>query len=114
MSPETDHSTKNIFKDDTINIADSNIILAGKYPTPLKTDVQSNPVMLQQIFERIVKLTPDYTAVIYETKEYSYQDLDRYANRIAHHLRSRGVQALDRVGILLKRPIETYAAIIAF
>ena len=63
--------------------------------------------------KEIVDLTPDHTAVIYETKKYSYQDLDRYANRIAHHLRSRGVQALDRIGILLKRSIETYAAIIA-
>ncbi len=113
MSPETDHSTKNIFEDYTIIIADSNIILAGKYPIPLEADVQSNPVMLHQIFERTVNSTPDYTAVIFETKEYSYQDLDRYTNRIAHYLHSRGVQALDRVGILLKRSIETYAMIIA-
>jgi len=76
-------------------------------------DAQASPVMLQQMFERIVDSTPDHIAVIYDTKEYSYQDLDQYANRIAHHLRSRGVQARDRGGILLKRSIETYAAIIA-
>jgi non-ribosomal peptide synthetase component F len=65
------------------------------------------------MFERIVDSTPDHIAVISDTKEYSYQDLDRCANRIARHLRSKGVQARDRVGILLKRSIETYAAIIA-
>ncbi len=46
-------------------------------------DAQASPVMLQQMFERIVDSTPDHIAVIYDTKEYSYQDLDQYANRIA-------------------------------
>ena len=88
-------------------------ILSGKSTTSLLPDAQANPVMLQQMFERIVEAMPDQIAVIYEDKEYSYQDLDRYANSIARHLSSRGVQARDRVGILLKRSIETYAAIIA-
>lgn len=96
-----------------IHMEDSQIILTGKTPVSLRSDTQTNPVMLQQMFERTVDATPDHIAVICEAKEYSYRNLDQYANRIAHYLRSRGVQARDRVGILLKRSIETYAAIIA-
>lgn len=91
----------------------SHTILAGKSNTSLLPDVQANPVMLQQMFERTVDAMPDQTAVIYEAKEYTYRDLDQYSNRIARYLHSRGVQARDRVGILLKRSIETYASIIA-
>ncbi len=87
--------------------------IISKDDTIYVEDAKANPVMPQQIFERTVDSTPCNIAVVYETKEYSYQDLDLYANRIAHHLHSRGVQARDRVGILLKRSIETYAAIIA-
>ena len=92
---------------------ESHILFPGKSSTLLRLDTQANPVMLQQMFERTVDVMPDQIAVIYEAEEYSYRDLDQYANRIARYLRSRGVQARDRVGILLKRSIETYAAIIA-
>jgi non-ribosomal peptide synthetase component F len=69
--------------------------------------------MLQELFERTVDARPQSIAVISGAKEYTYSDLESYANRIAHHLRASGVQAGDRVGILLKRSIETYATIIA-
>jgi amino acid adenylation domain-containing protein len=88
-------------------------ILAGKSTACLDKDAQANPVMLQQIFERTADKIPDQIAAICEGKEYSYRDLDQYANRIARHLSSSGAKARDRVGILLNRSIETYAAIIA-
>lgn len=88
-------------------------ISAEKNLVSLRTDANENPTMLQQMFERIVDSMPDHIAVICEAKEYSYLDLDKYANRIAHYLLLKGVLARDRVGILLKRSIETYAAIIA-
>jgi non-ribosomal peptide synthetase component F len=59
--------------------------IISKDDTIYVEDAKANPVMLQQIFERTVDSTPDIIAVVYETKEYSYQDLDLYANRIAHH-----------------------------
>ena len=104
---------KKIYKDDIILMEDSHIRLAEKSPSNIRLDTQANPVMLQQMFERTVDATPDQIAVICEGEEYSYRDLDHHANRIARHLRSSGVQARDRVGILLNRSIETYASIIA-
>ncbi len=76
-------------------------------------NTQVKPAMLQQLFERTADTMPDRIAVICEGKEYTYLELEHYANRIAHYLSERGVKFGNRVGILLKRSIETYAAIIA-
>jgi non-ribosomal peptide synthetase-like protein len=88
-------------------------ILAGKSIARLDQNTQVNPVMLQQLFERTANKMPNQIALICEGKEYSYRDLDQYANQIARHLSSSGAKAQDRIGILLNRSIETYAAIIA-
>src|SRR5271157_3206723 len=81
--------------------------------TSSRPDSQLKPIMLQQLFERTADTMPDRIAVICEGKEYTYLELELYANRIAHYLSERGVKVGNRVGILLKRSIETYAAIIA-
>ena len=94
-------------------IQESHAALAREIPSTLHLDSQLKPAMLQKLFERIVDATPDHIAVICEGKEYSYRDLESYANRIANYLLERGVLSSDRVGILLKRSIETYASIIA-
>ena len=81
-----------------------------------KTQASSTQVkaaMLQQLFERTADTMPDRIAIICEGKEYTYLELEHYANRIARYLSERGVKVGNRVGILLKRSIETYAAIIA-
>ncbi len=94
-------------------ILESHAILAREIPSVLQPDTQDKPVMLQQLFERTADAMPDQIAVVCEGKEYTYKELESYANRIANYLLTRDVQAGDRVGILLKRSIETYAAIIA-
>ena len=95
------------------SIQDSQIGPVGKTPSFPRPDTRMKPAMLQQLFERSADTTPEHIAVICEGKEYSYRELENYANRIAHHLLAEGVQAGDRIGILLKRSIETYASIIA-
>ena len=47
-----DHPNKDIYENDIRNIENSRNILDGKYRTHLNLDLQSNPVMLQQMFER--------------------------------------------------------------
>jgi non-ribosomal peptide synthetase-like protein len=84
-----------------------------KTPVSLRHDTVAKPVMLQQLFERTADTRPENIAVICDEKEYTYLELEHYANRIAHYLQKRGVKAGNRIGILLKRSIETYAAIIA-
>ena len=88
-------------------------MLDKKTLASFRHDTDTKPVMLQQLFERTADTNPKNIAVICEGKDYTYLELEHYANRIAHYLLEKGVKAGDRVGILLKRSIETYAAIIA-
>ncbi|BAU64850.1 AMP-dependent synthetase and ligase [Stanieria sp. NIES-3757] len=51
--------------------------------------------------ERASKLFPDKTALIFEEKSYTYQELDRLANRMANGLTKLGVTKGDRVALFL-------------
>ena len=61
---------------------------------------------LHQRFERQVTLTPDTVAVTCENVSLSYADLNRRANRVAHHLRALGVTPEELVGLRVERGIE--------
>lgn len=64
-------------------------------------------------FEQQVKLTPDSVAVVYGAQQLTYQELNRQANQIAHHLLGHNVGAGTLVGLCLERSLETPAAILA-
>lgn len=51
--------------------------------------------------ERASKLFPDKTALIFEEKSYTYQELNRLANRMANGLTKLGVTKGDRVALFL-------------
>ncbi|MER0443618.1 amino acid adenylation domain-containing protein [Streptomyces sp. Edi4] len=57
--------------------------------------------------------TPDAVAVVGADGTYRYGDLDRLANRFAHHLRALGVGAETPVGICLERGAWTVVALLA-
>jgi amino acid adenylation domain-containing protein/non-ribosomal peptide synthase protein (TIGR01720 family) len=61
---------------------------------------------LHELFEERVKRTPDVIAVSYENESVSYSELNRRANKLAHHLRKLGVSAEVLVGICVERSIE--------
>ncbi len=61
---------------------------------------------LHQLFERRADLHPEQPAVRFRGSGMSYAELDRRANRLAHHLRSLGVGTESRVGILMERGPE--------
>ncbi len=62
---------------------------------------------LQTIFEKNVENSPDKTAIIFEGKTISYQELNQKANQIANYLLANQIQPNDIVGIMLPRSIET-------
>ncbi|AFZ33838.1 Long-chain-fatty-acid--CoA ligase [Stanieria cyanosphaera PCC 7437] len=51
--------------------------------------------------ERASKLFPDKTALIFEGKSYTYQELNQLANRMANGLKQLGVTKSDRVALFL-------------
>lgn len=70
-------------------------------------------VTIHGLFEEQVARTPDRAAVRGgDGTEVSYRVLDARANRVAHALRSRGVEAEDRVAVAIERSTELLIAIL--
>ncbi|OUM68367.1 hypothetical protein PIROE2DRAFT_3966, partial [Piromyces sp. E2] len=62
-------------------------------------------------FSRISKSIPNETAVIFENKKITYEELDQMSNSLAHYLRKFGVKRNDVVPIICER---TYLYIVAY
>src|SRR4028118_1033727 len=60
-----------------------------------------------QLFEEQVKKIPDAIAVVFKEQHLTYQQLDKYANQLAHYLRSLGVVPEVIVGVCMERSLET-------
>ena len=57
--------------------------------------------------------SPAATAVIFEDKSLTYQELHQRANQLAHHLQSQGVTAEQLVAIYFERSLSMVVAILA-
>ncbi|HEX7240717.1 MAG TPA: amino acid adenylation domain-containing protein, partial [Longimicrobiaceae bacterium] len=67
---------------------------------------------LHQLFEAQAARTPDAEAVRFLGCSLTYAELDRRANRLAHHLRGRGVGPEVQVGICMERGFEMFVAVL--
>ena len=61
---------------------------------------------LQQFIEEQVEKTPNAPALVFESQELSYRELNSRANQLAHHLRKLGVGPDVLVGICAERSLE--------
>ncbi|MCD7078597.1 amino acid adenylation domain-containing protein, partial [Pseudomonas sp. MAFF 311095] len=68
---------------------------------------------LQGLFEAQAERTPGAVAVIAAEQRLTYQALNERANRLAHHLRERGVLPDTRVGICLERGLDMVVGLFA-
>jgi acyl-CoA synthetase (AMP-forming)/AMP-acid ligase II len=94
------------------------------YHNPLLCETYDNAIRwrpnerLDHLFEeRVDRLARergnDHPAVITVGAVLTYEGLDRGANQLARYLRQLGVGPDDRVGIMLRQSVETYAALLA-
>lgn len=70
------------------------------------TAVYPPPSSVQELFEAQVMQTPENTAVTFEGESYTYAELNRRANQLAHHLQQLGVQPDSRVGLFVERSLD--------
>ncbi|MFF8654010.1 non-ribosomal peptide synthetase [Streptomyces huasconensis] len=63
--------------------------------------------------EQTARRTPDATALRTGTRAWSYRELDRSANRLAHELAERGVSGGDFVGLCMERSDVALVAMLA-
>jgi amino acid adenylation domain-containing protein len=68
--------------------------------------VYTDDKCIHQLFEAQVTRTPTQIAVVFEGKELTYQELDRQANQLAHHLKLLGVNPEVLVGICVDRSLD--------
>ncbi|WP_375511202.1 amino acid adenylation domain-containing protein [uncultured Nostoc sp.] len=61
---------------------------------------------IHQLFEEQVNRTPNATAVVFDTEQLTYLQLNQKANQLAHYLQSLGVRPEVLVGICMERSIE--------
>ncbi|MCM2461141.1 non-ribosomal peptide synthase/polyketide synthase [Pseudomonas sp. CG7] len=81
---------------------------AANHPQPYPTDIP--------VHQRIADLAahkPHATAVIFDGQRFSYGDIDRRANRLAHKLIELGVGPETRVGVALPRSEGVIVALLA-
>ncbi|MFB6454149.1 non-ribosomal peptide synthase/polyketide synthase [Chitinophaga sp. Hz27] len=64
------------------------------------------------LFEAQVKLSPDAIAVVYDRTSFTYKTLDEAANRLAHQLRSKGLNAGAYVPVCMKRSANLMVALL--
>jgi amino acid adenylation domain-containing protein len=69
-------------------------------------------VALHRMFAAQAERTPDAVAVVLENQQLTYRELDQKANQLANYLRSQGVGAEARVGVMLERSIEMVVSLL--
>jgi amino acid adenylation domain-containing protein len=62
---------------------------------------------VHQLFEEQAERNPDSIAVVFESEQITYRELNDRANQLAHHLQNLGVEPEVVVGICLDRSLET-------
>jgi len=68
---------------------------------------------IHQLFEAQVERTPDAIAVVFESEQLTYQELNNRANQLAHYLRSLGVKPEVLVGICVERSLLMVIGLLA-
>ncbi|NKY51767.1 non-ribosomal peptide synthetase [Nocardia vermiculata] len=83
------------------------------YFAPLRGPEPAPRCSLANYFTATAQMHPDRIAVRSGDTELTYAELDRYSNRIARALLSRGIGTGDRVAVGVTRSVESVASVLA-
>ena len=87
--------------------------LAAKLAAWNATEVAFPNVCTHELIERRAAETPDAIALRFGAHTMTYRQLDARANKVAHHLRARGVGPDVLVGVCLERSPDMVVALLA-
>ncbi|MBD2606568.1 AMP-binding protein, partial [Scytonema hofmannii FACHB-248] len=68
---------------------------------------------IHELFEAQVEKTPDAIAVVFESEQLTYGELNARANQLAHYLRTLGVKPEVLVGICVERSLSMVIGLLA-
>ena len=71
-----------------------------------------NDRCVQQLFEAQVEKTPNAIAVVFQSEELTYAELNQQANRLSHHLITLGVGPEVLVALCVERSLEMVVALL--
>ncbi|NCS32797.1 MAG: amino acid adenylation domain-containing protein [Microcystis aeruginosa G11-01] len=66
---------------------------------------------IHQLIEEQAERTPDAVAVVFESQQLTYAELNSRANQLAHYLRSLGVETEVIVGLCVERSLDMIVAL---
>ncbi|MFC5741590.1 non-ribosomal peptide synthetase, partial [Dyella tabacisoli] len=101
--------TQPIGRIELLDMAEREQLLVGWNP-PAPTP---SAITITALFEQQAVRHPDAVAATYEQQRLSYAQLNEQANRLAHALIERGVNAEDLVAIALPRSLDMVVAVLA-
>ncbi|MEO3776708.1 amino acid adenylation domain-containing protein [Micromonospora sp. B11E3] len=67
---------------------------------------------MHQLFEQQVRRSPDAPALFFDERSWTYAEINRQANQIAHYLKGLGVGPGVHVAILMERAMEMIPALL--
>jgi len=70
------------------------------------TDAEYPRACFHELFEAQAAATPEAVALVCAEQQLTYRELNRRADRLAHHLRSLGIGPEVKVGICVERAVE--------
>lgn len=76
-------------------------------------DLEVADFCVHQLFDEQVRRDPEAVAVVFEGQRLSYAELNRRANRLAHHLVGLGAGPDCLVAVCLERSVEMVVALLA-
>ena len=86
-------------------------LLSGLKQAYLRTS--NTPAGLGIAFEKAVKRHPEGCALKFEEQQFSYKELNEWANQIAHYYLSIGVKKGDVIAVMIENRPELIATVIA-
>ena len=72
----------------------------------------ANEGLINKIFENAVNEDPDKVILYTDDGEFTYAELNKKANRIAHALLKRGLKVEDRVMLMMRRNSDLIASVL--